>query len=489
MEILFVSTELAPYVKVGGLADVALALPKALRQLGHKPTIVMPRFAALEASGLLAARRLTPLSFTLGDRTWEVTLYDTRLPTQVDVVLVDAPGLYDRAGVYGDASGDYKDNATRFAVLSRAAAEIAKQRAIAGSPVDIVHCHDWPTALTATYLRELAREVPGLVSTKTVLTIHNLAHQGTFSKDALPSLGLSWEKFSIDGIEFYGGINVLKQGILSADVVTTVSTTYAREIQTPELGCKLDGVLRDRARALVGITNGVDYAVWNPATDPTINARYDAEDATNKARCKGALQKELGLALDPHAPLLANVGRIVAQKGSDLVAEAIAKLLRSTDAQIVVAGDGDERLASRIAEAVGKGPGRAVFARGASEALVHRIFSAADFVLVPSRFEPCGLVQLYAQRYGALPVARATGGLVDTIVDCDAKLETGTGFLFGEETSDALVGAVERGLSARTSPRWPALVKRVMRLDRGWERPARQYEQVYRSLGPQRSMT
>jgi starch synthase len=476
MEILFVSTELAPYVKVGGLADVALALPKALRQLGHKPTIVMPRFAALEASGLLAARRLTPLSFTLGGRSWEVTLYDTRLPTQVDVVLVDAPGLYDRAGVYGDAGGDYKDNATRFAVLSRAAAEIAKQRALAGSPVDIVHCHDWPTALTATYLRELAREVPALVSTKTVLTIHNLAHQGTFPKDVLPSLGLSWEKFSIDGIEFYGGINVLKQGILSADVVTTVSTTYAREIQTPELGHKLDGVLRDRARAVVGITNGVD-------------ARYDAEDAANKARCKGALQKELGLALDAHAPLLANVGRIVHQKGSDVVAEAIAKLLRSTDAQIVVAGDGDERLVAKIAEAVGKGPGRAVLARAASEALVHRIFSAADFVLVPSRFEPCGLVQLYAQRYGALPVARATGGLVDTIVDCDAKLETGTGFLFDEATSDALLGAVERGIAARTSPRWPALVRRVMRLDRGWERPARQYEQVYRSLGPQRSMT
>jgi starch synthase len=485
MEVLFVSTELAPYVKVGGLADVALALPKALRQLGHKPTVVMPRFKELESSGLLAARRLTPLTFALGEKKWEVTLYDARLPTQVDVVLVDAPGLFDRGGVYGDSKGDFADNAVRFAVLSRAAAEIAKQRAAAGAPFDVVHCHDWPTALVATFMRELAREVPALAATKTVLTIHNLAHQGTFSRDVLPSLGLSWERFSIDGIEFYGGINVLKQGILSADAVTTVSTTYAREIQTPELGCKLDGVLRDRARAVVGITNGVDYAVWNPATDAALAGRYDAEDATNKARCKGALQKELGLTLDAAAPLVVNVGRIVAQKGSDLVEAAVGKILRHTEAQIVVAGDGDEKLVQRLSGAVAKGPGRAVFARAASEQLVHRIFAAADFALVPSRFEPCGLVQMYAQRYGALPVARATGGLVDTIVDCDAKLETGTGFLFEEGTEAALVGALERGIAARTSSRWPALVKRVMRLDRGWERPARQYEQLYRSLAAQ----
>ena len=483
MEILFVSTELAPYVKVGGLGDVVAALPKALRQLGHRVTILLPRFPAFEAAGLLAARRLTPLKFTLGGKAWEVTVFDARLPTQVELILVDAPGLFDRKGVYGENGEDYADNATRFAVLSRAAAEIAKQRAAAGTPFDIVHCHDWPTALVPTYLRELAKEVPQLAATKTLLTIHNLAHQGTFPKDVLPSLGLAWEDFTIAGIEFYGGLNVLKQGILTADAVTTVSTTYAREIQTPALGCKLDGVLRDRARAIVGITNGVDYAVWNPATDPTLAARFDAENPANKARCKGALQKELGLPIDAAAPLVASVGRLVPQKGSDLVAALIPKLLRATDSQVVVAGDGDASLVKKLDEAVAKGHGgSAVFARAASEPLVHRIFAAADIVLVPSRFEPCGLVQLYAQRYGALPVARATGGLVDTVVDCDAKLETGTGFLFEDETVDALLGAVERAIAARTSTRWPALVRRVMRLDRGWERPARQYEQVYRSL-------
>jgi starch synthase len=483
MEILFVSTELAPYAKVGGLADVVAALPKALRQLGHRVTILLPRFPAFEAAGLSLARRLTPLKFTLGGKAWDVTIFDARLPTQVDLVLVDAPGLYDRDGVYGGANGeDYPDNATRFAVLSRAAAEIVKQRAASGTPFDIVHCHDWPTALVPTYLRELG---PGL-ATKTVLTIHNLAHQGTFPKDALPTLGLPWEEFKIDGIEFYGGLNVMKLGILTADAVTTVSTTYAREIQTPELGYKLDGVLRDRARSVVGITNGVDYAVWNPSTDSAIAARFDAEDAANKARCKGALQKELGLPIDAAVPLIASVGRLVAQKGSDLVAGVIPKLLRGTDAQIVVAGDGDASLVKKIDDAVSKdkGHGRAVFARAASEPLAHRIYAGADILLVPSRFEPCGLVQMYAQRYGTLPVARATGGLVDTVVDCDAKLETGTGFLFEEATVEALLGATERAIASRTSPRWPSLVRRVMRLDRGWERPARQYEQVYRSLVP-----
>ena len=482
MDILFVTTELAPFVKVGGLADVSAALPKALRGLGHSVTVVLPRYPALESGGLLVARRLTPLKFSLGDRSFEITVFDGRLASQVDLVLVDAPGMFDRDGVYGERGVDFPDNAQRFAVLSRAAAELARQRALAGKPFDVIHCNDWPTALVPTYLRELAADVPALAATRTVLTIHNVAHQGTFPKATLPSLGLSWDTFTMDGIEFYGDVNVLKQGILTANAITTVSPTYAREIQMPDRGGKLEGVLASRGASIVGIANGVDYSVWNPATDPSIAARYDAEDPSNKTRCRGALQKELGLPLDPAAPLVACVGRIVHQKGSDILAAALPKLLRATEAQVVIAGDGDAALVEKIESAVSKSHGRAVFARAASEALVHRVFAGADFVLVPSRFEPCGLVQLYAQRYGALPVARATGGLVDTIVDCDAKLETGTGFLFDEMSADALLGAVERAIAGKAHTRWPSLVRRVMRLDRGWERPARRYEQVYRSL-------
>jgi starch synthase len=475
MDILFVTTELAPYVKVGGLADVSAALPKTLKALGHRITIVMPRYAAFDESGLLMARRLTPLRIMLGETTYEVTIYDGRLSSHVDLALIDAPSLFDRPGVYGERGEDYPDNPLRFAVLSRAAAELARQRFGDGSPFDIVHANDWPTALVPKYLKNLG------VTTPVVLTIHNVAHQGVFPKDVLPKLGLGWEDFTVNGIEFYGSVNLLKQGIISADLVTTVSPTYAREIQTPEQGHRLDGVLRAKGRVL-GILNGVDYGVWNPATDSHLAARYDAEDASNKVRCKGALRKELGFPLEPDVPIVAYVGRMAHQKGSDLVAELIPRVIRGSDVQVVIAGSGDEEIAAKITAAVQKSHGNAIYTGAASEALVHRIFAAADVVLVPSRFEPCGLVQMYAQRYGALPVARATGGLVDTIVDCDAKLETGTGFLFDEPTVDALYGAVQRALSAYASPRWGALRRRVMRLDRGWERAARQYEQAYKSL-------
>ena len=422
MEITFITTELAPFVKVGGLADVSAALPKALRALGHSVTVVVPRFPALEAHGLLLARRLTPLRFTLGDRSLEATLLDGRLASQVDLVVVDVPGLFDREGVYGERGEDYSDNAVRFGAFSRAAAEFVRQRTVSGRPVEIAHCNDWATALVPTYLRALAAESPALSACRTVLTIHNVAHQGTFPKEQLPSLGLGWDAFRLDGIEFYGRINLLKQGIVTADAVTTVSPTYAREIQTPEHGAGLEGVLRAHGAALTGIVNGVDYAVWNPATDPAIVARFDAEDASNKVRSKGAFQREVGLAIDTEVPLISFVGRLVTQKGIDLVLAMLPKLMRATDAQVFIAGDGDSSIVSSIEAAVARHEGRAVFVRAASEPLVHRMFAAADVVLVPSRYEPCGLVQMYAQRYGALPVVRATGGLVDTVPPSTGKM-------------------------------------------------------------------
>ncbi len=446
-----------------------------LKTLGHKVTIVRPRYAAFEEAGLLLARRLTPLHLDMGGKTHEVTVYDGRLPSQVELVLLDAPGLFDRAGVYGDRGEDYADNAMRFAVLSRAAAEVVKQRAESGSPPDLVHVNDWPTALVPKYLKDLGVKTPSL------LTIHNVAHQGVFPKDLLSAIGLSKQDFTVGGIEFYGQLNYLKQGIISADAVSTVSASYAREIQTEEGGCKLDGVLRAKER-ITGIVNGVDYGVWNPATDSHLVARYDAEDASNKARCKGALQKELGLAIEEKAPLIVSVSRLVAQKGIDLVVDVIPRILRGSDAQIVIAGEGDDALIAKLEHAAEKSGGRVVFIRNAAEAQVHRIFAGADIALVPSRFEPCGLVQLYAQRYGAPPVAHATGGLIDTIVDCDSKLETGTGFLFEAPTADLLYAATQRAISAFESDRWPTLRRRVMRLDRGWERAGRQYEQVYRTL-------
>jgi starch synthase len=474
MDILFVTTELAPFVKVGGLADVAAALPKALRSLGHKVTLVLPRFPAFEQGGLLVARRLTPIRATLGGISYDITVFDGRLASQVDIVLVDAPGMYDRTGIYGERGEDYPDNALRFALLSYAAAEIARQRAAGGAPFDVIHCHDWPAALVPTYLE-------GVSGTKSVLTIHNMAHQGVFGREQVAAIGLEPRQFTPTTGEFFGKLNFLKLGLVNADVVTTVSPTYARELASETGGAGLDGVVRARKAPVVGIVNGIDYAVWNPATDATLATRYDAQDIAPRARCKGALQRELGLAIEPSTPLVVSIGRMVHQKGTDIIAAAIPALLRATDAQIAIAGDGDPDMVSKIEAAVAKSDGRAVFSRNAPEAIVHRMLSAADVVLVPSRFEPCGLVQQYAQRYGALPVARATGGLVDTVVDCDAKLETGTGFLFEEETAHALVAAIERALAARALPQWPALVRRVMRLDRSWDGPARRYEALMKN--------
>ncbi len=316
--------------------------------------------------------------------------------------------------------------------------------------------------------------------TKSVLTIHNLAHQGVFPKDALAHAGLGEEHFRPDRLEFYGEVNFMKAGILAADVLTTVSSTYARAILTPEEGEKLDGLLRTREKDLTGIVNGIDYAVYNPMTDPALVARYDAEDTTNKARCKSALLAELGLEIAPERPLFASIGRIVHQKGSDLLATAMPKILKN-DASVVVVGSGDPALTAKLRAATAKAPERAAFLGQVPEPVVHRVLAAADFVIVPSRYEPCGLVQQYGQRYGAIPIAHQTGGLVDTVVDLDAELETGTGFLFDKPTAVGLAGAVQRAIAAYSLERFASVRRRVMRLDLGWDRPARRYAAVYRT--------
>jgi len=483
MEILFVATELAPMVKVGGLGDVVFALSKTLRLLGHKVTILLPRYPAIEASGVMLARRLTPLALP-GDgevKADSVTLCDGRLGSGVDLVLIDKPGLYDRPGVYGEDHTEYTDNAARFGLLCRAAVEIVRARAAEGTPFDIVHAHDWPTALVPYMIRELRKREGGF-PTQTVLTIHNLAHAGTLAAKDLPSFGLGSAHYAVDKLEFFGAVSALKGGILAADAVTTVSETYAADIQRPGHGDRLDGVLRARDGGITGILNGIDYAVWNPATDSAIASRFDADDNANKSRNKSALLAELGLELAVDRPLVVSLGRVVPQKGADLLATALPKLL-NLDVSLLIAGSGVPELERALVEATASEPRRARFLGHVPEAMAHKLIAGADLVLVPSRYEPCGLVQMHAQRYGSLPVVSRTGGLVDSVVDCDAELETGTGFLFEGPTVENFLGAVQRGVSATRHPRWANLVRRVMRLDRGWDRPARRYVQLYKSLG------
>jgi starch synthase len=486
MEILFVATELAPMAKVGGLGDVVFALSKTLRLLGHKVTILLPRYPAIEASGIMLARRLTPMAIPADGevRAESVTVFDGRLGSGVDLVLIDKPGLFDRPGVYGEDGEDYADNAARFGVLCRAAVELVRSRAAEGNAFDVVHVHDWPTALVPYLLKDLEASGKG-VPTKSVLTIHNLTHQGRIRRAELPLFGLATSHFAVDKLEFYGEVSALKGGIMTADAVTTVSESYAADIQTPGHADRLDGVLRARTDGILGILNGVDYAVWNPATDSSIIARFDADDPSNKGRAKSAVLGELGLEIAGDRPLVVSLGRVVPQKGSDVLASALPKLL-NLDISLAIAGSGtpsiERALKDGVAAANVPGSERASFLGQVSEQLAHRLIAGADLVLVPSRYEPCGLVQMHAQRYGSVPIASRTGGLIDSIVDADASLETGTGFLFDGPTAENLVGAVQRGVAAMREPRWPSLLRRVMRLDRGWDRPARRYVQLYKSL-------
>ncbi len=492
-----VTPELATVAKASGVADAVLGLSKALRAAGHKVTVALPKYPSALSGDLMLARRLTPLQLPSGE---EAIVYDGKLPSGLDVVLLETPALSALAqGAHGDfagaaslyggtpgETGSDDAGAARFGGFCQAVVELVRQReaGVGGAPFEVVHTHDWPTAMVCYLLRppsaSAAPEGAERSRPRTVLTIHNVAQQGLFGAGALASLGLDASHFTPERLEFYGKASFLKGGILAADAVTTVSETYAAHVLRPEGGERLDGVLRACRRPLSGIVNGVDYATYNPATDPALRARYDAEDATQKARCKTSLTEELGLALAPGSALVSFVGRLVAAKGADVLASALPRLLRE-DVQITIVGEGDPAIEAVLRAAADKAPERVKLLGAAPEARVRRVLAASDLVLVPSRSEPCGLVQLYAQRYGALPVVARVGGLVDTVVDCDAALETGTGFVFDPGSVDALVGAVQRALTAFRSPAWAKLRRRVMRLDLGWERAARRYERIYQA--------
>jgi starch synthase len=469
-------------MKAGGLADVAAALPDALAglELPLDIRLLVPGYEpVLDALG--TKRTVAQIGPVLG--AGRLRLVSGRLPGQTArVYAIDAPSQYRGRGdpYVGPDGSDWPDNLQRFALLSRVAAYLAVGDLDEHWRADVVHLHDWHAALAGAYLQSVAAH-----RIARVFTIHNLAFQGRYPLARFGELGLPASFATPEGIEFFGELNCMKAGLLFAERLTTVSSTYAREIQTPAFGHGLDGLLRSRAGVLTGIANGVDYARWNPATDRELAATYDADHLDGKRECKRALLRHFGLAPALQAPLFGVVSRLTDQKGIDWVAGTIDHLVRR-GAQLVVLGTGARPLEQMLTQAMQRHPQHVAVHLGYDEALAHRVYAGCDVMLVPSRFEPCGLTQMYALAYGTLPLVRATGGLADTVVDAgppEAGGADGTGFVFRGESAAALAECVDRALAWWEHPdAWRALQRRAMRRRFTWEAAARQYAALYRSL-------
>lgn len=482
MRVLFASSEIYPLAKTGGLADVSAALPKALAKLGVDMHLLLPAYPkAIE----LAEKKSIELELADFMGAGPLRVISARTPdTGLPVWLVDCPPLFRRpGGPYQDQDRrDWPDNALRFAAFDHVAAQLAHGRLLEQWRADIVHANDWPTGLVPAILAEAPGQRPAIL-----FTIHNLAYQGLFPAALYPQLGLAGDAFTPEGLEFHGRISFLKAGIRYSDRLTTVSPTYAREILTADYGCGLEGLLQRRAQDLVGILNGADYEIWDPARDVYLPRKFGAGDIAGKRACKAALQQEFGIHLHAETPLIVFVSRITDQKMADVVAAALPDVI-CDGALCVLLGDGERHLEEQFQAAALRYPGRIAYRVGYEEPLAHRLVAGGDILLHPARYEPCGLTQLYAMRYGTLPVVRATGGLRDTVVDAtDETLSRGTatGFMFEGTTSEEMVRCVERALALYRQPAaWRKIQRRAMAQDFGWEEPARRYLALYRGLAP-----
>jgi starch synthase len=486
LQILFITPEVAPFARTGGLGDVTSALPKALAALGQDVRVVMPLYQAVRAEAFPLTQVVSNLQVPLvsGMRTarvWQGEIAGSADPadqiTRVPVYFVEQDEYFARPGLYGSGTGDYPDNAARFTFFCMAALALVVH--LQWFP-DVLHCHDWATGLVPAYVRTLPGLDTRLAAAATVYTIHNLGHQGLFSSTAFPATCLPPSLFQPDGVEFFGSMSFMKAGLCYADALTTVSPTYAEEICTPEFGYGLDGVLRHRRHALVGILNGADYEVWNPASDALLPTRYSAAELHGKALCKAALLRTYGLPEDPVTPLLGMICRLVDQKGVDLVASALNRLL-AFNLRLVFLGSGEARYEEFLTAAAQQYPERIGVRLGFNDALAHQIEAGSDAFLMPSRYEPCGLSQLYSMRYGTLPIVRATGGLRDTVVPFDPRTGQGTGFVFQEASAEALLTAVWDALVVFfTAPVvWHRLVQNAMTQDFSWARSASRYLALY----------
>ena len=482
MRVLHVAAEIYPLVKTGGLADVTAALPPALAQRGIDVRVLLPGLPAIR-QGLGPLTEIVRCGPAFGAGAVRVLL--GRLPdSHLDALVIDAPYLYDRPGnPYLDVNGrPWADNHRRFALLGWVAAQIAAGGLIPDWQPDIVHAHDWHAGLAAAYLAMRPGPRPG-----TVFTIHNLAYQGLFDASTFGELGLPAPCYAMDGLEFHGQVSFMKAALTWSDRITTVSPGYAREIRNASAGWGLEGLVRQRAEVLSGILNGVDYGIWDPSVDRLIAAHYDRSDLRGKAACREQLRREFDLDSRADTPIFCVVSRLTEQKGLDLVLGALDSLLLQ-GAQLVLLGSGDDYLEAAFRTAAVRHRGQVAVRIGYDEDLAHRIIAGSDVILVPSRFEPCGLTQLYGLRYGTLPLVRRVGGLADTVVDANAaNIANGsaTGFVFDAASPGALAETVNRALSAWREPsRWQSMMANAMSRSFSWEDAAASYDALYRNLRP-----
>lgn len=478
MRILMVSSEIFPLAKTGGLADVVGALSQTLFRIGAEVSLVMPAYQPILEGKLQLEETGIKVEVNLAQRASRGRILRSWLAKKLPLYLISADSYFLREGLYGTARGDYPDNAERFTFFSKATLELARKTA----PWDVIHCHDWQTALIPVFKKLHSDLWPEIHSSRTLLTIHNLAFQGNFPASIWELLNLDKEYFTPQYLEFYGGVNFLKGGILFADALTTVSKKYADEIKTPEYGCGLEGVIGDREKDLYGILNGVDYEEWNPKTDPHLIKNYRLEDLRGKRSCKKELQEICGLPSNASVPLIGIVSRLTDQKGLDIVADAIEDLMH-LDLQLVFLGSGEQQYQQILTGLCARHPEKVGVRIGFDNALAHKIEAGADMFLMPSKYEPCGLNQIYSLKYGTIPIVRATGGLDDTIEDYNPLTGTGNGFKFSAYSGSTLLEAVKRGTAVYFHKKaWRRLMANAMSYDFSWEKSAAEYLTLYRKL-------
>jgi starch synthase len=477
MHIAFVASECVPFSKTGGLADVVGALPRALASLGHQVSVYVPRYRQTKLQDPQTV--VNSITVPFDDKYRFCSVVTAGSTAGVKFYFVDYPPYFDREALYGTSAADYPDNAERFALFSRAVLEASK---VLGVP-NVFHCHDWQSALVPVMLRTLYSEDPAFREVGTVFTIHNMGYQGLFPSDILPLLMLPWDLLTISKMEFFGQVNFLKGALVYSDFVTTVSKKYSQEIQTTEYGFGLEGVLRNRAATVAGILNGVDYDEWSPQADKFIAAKYSPQDLSGKEKCKQDLLTAFGVTNADHkVPVIGIVSRFAAQKGFDLISQVMDRLARE-EVTMVVLGTGDKPYEEMFLRLNKLFPNKIAIKVAYDNAIAHKIEAGADMFLMPSRYEPCGLNQIYSLKYGTVPIVRATGGLDDTIEPWDARTGKGTGFKFSEYTGEALLTTVKQALVAyRNQTSWQTLMRNGMTRDFSWGASAREYGKVYEKV-------